>query len=128
MPTIDSAVEAYVKLRDEKDAIKKRHSAELKPLNDKMFKLENWLLTQLQAQNANSMNTPHGTCYQSKRTSSKVQDWDEILTFIRENDLWHVLERRVSKSAIEEYVEAHGELPPGVSLTTEIVCNIRRSS
>jgi hypothetical protein len=38
-----------------------------------------------------------------------------------------MLERRVSKTAVDEYVAAHQDLPPGVNYTTAISVNVRRS-
>lgn len=127
MPNVEDVVGAYVKLRDEKDALKKEQSASLAPFNEKLKKLEGWLLKQMQAQGAKSVATPHGTCYQAKRTSAKIEDWDSIFGYVKENELWHFLERRVSKAALEEYLEANEELPPGVSMSHEVVVNVRRS-
>ena len=127
MPTLNEVVAGYVKLRDERDALKKVHSAAMSPYKEKLDKMEGWLLRELQRQGAKSVNTPDGTCYQQKRTSSKVEDWDAALAYVLKHDLLHFLERRISKAALEEFLEANGELPPGVSMTSEIVCNVRRS-
>jgi hypothetical protein len=38
-----------------------------------------------------------------------------------------MLERRVNKTAVEEFKAEHGEIPPGVNTRQEIVINVRRS-
>jgi len=121
------AVGAYIKLRDLKTEVKARHTAELAPINEKMTKLEAMLLNHLTTQNTESVRTSAGTAYKSTRTSAKVIDWDACLAFIREHNFWHLLERRVAKTAIEEIVAGSGELPPGVDLSSEVTINIRIS-
>lgn len=123
----DRAVEGYRKLRDHKEKIQKRHKEELAPINEKLATLENWMLAHLNLINAKSVKTNHGTVYISRHTSSKVVDWDATLQHIIDNELWHMLERRVSRNAVEEYVESQGTNPPGVQMETESRVNVRRS-
>lgn len=126
MATIQEVVSAYIKLRDQKTAVKTRHSEELAPINSKMYRLESWLLNQLNSSGSESVRTDAGTVYKSVRTSAKVEDWDVVLDYILANNLTHMLEKRVSKAAVEEFVEAQGEAPPGVSINREVCVNIRR--
>ena len=121
-------IAAYRKLRDLKDAKKKQHSEELRPLNDKIIELEAWMLNKLNEVGANSIKTESGTAYKSTQTKAKVSDWDEALTFVRTNDLWHLLERRVSKTAVEEYIESEGTPPPGIEVDSEVKLNVRKPS
>ena len=127
MANIEKAVEAYRSLRDQKETIKERHKDELGPIHKKMYELETWLLTALNDQGADSIKTPNGTVYKSTTRKAKVVDWDACLASIKEHDLWHLLERRVSKTAVAEYVEVEGIAPPGVEVTTDIRVNIRKS-
>ena len=127
MATVDDAVAAYIRLRDKQDEIKRRHSEELAPIRDKMYSIEVMLLKILNSTGGESIKTAAGTAFKSKRTKTKVVDWDAALDFILTNGLEHMLERRVSKAAVEEFIEANGDTPPGVSLSTEITVNIRRS-
>ena len=124
---VEKAVATYRKLRDSKDEIKARHAEELKPINDGLFKLETWLLSTLNDIGANSIKTESGTAYKSTITHAKISDWDASLKFVIENNLWHMLERRVSKTAVEEYIESKGTAPPGVEVNVEVRVNVRRS-
>ena len=126
MTTINEAVDKYIKLRDKKAELAKIHAAQMKPYRDALEQIENWLLAVLNNQDAESIRTDTGTCYKTIRTQAKVTDWATALDFIRDNDLFHMLEKRVSKSAIEEFVEAQGKPPPGVDITQEIRINVRR--
>lgn len=125
-PTVEHVVEIYRKLRDAKERLMGEHKAALQPINDKMSKLENWLHARLNAMGADSVKTPHGTAYKSTLTRASVTDGDELLKFVQENDLWHILERRVSKVAVQEYIEATGQGVPGVHVSTEEKINVRK--
>ena len=126
MPTIDSVVGGYIRLRDEKKRIAERQKEELAPLNAKLKKMEAWLQSQLQAQDALNMKTEHGTVYLSTTVSAKVEDRDVFFEFVREHDLWAMLTSAVSKDAVEEYIESTGDVPPGVSVNRETNARVRK--
>lgn len=125
-PKIDSVVAAYIKLRDQKDEVKSRHKEELAPINENMAKLEGWLHRELNKQGVDSFKTKMGTAFVQKATSVTVADWDVTLPFIKEKELWDLLEARVSKSAVQDYIESTKEVPPGVSVRVEEVVRVRR--
>lgn len=125
--SIEKIVNAYVQIRDQKKELADRHKEEIKPFNDKLKTLESVLLRELDNSGGESVRCKSGTVYRIHRTSSKVENWDEVLQFILDNELYHILEKRVSKSAVEEYVEANGEAPPGVAITTDATVGVRRS-
>ncbi len=126
MATIHQAIQSYRKLREMRDALKKKHSEELKPLTEKMFLVENYLLLQLNNQGVESMKTDVGTAYKSTTTKAKIIDWDVALAYIKKNELFHMLEKRISKVAVEEFIEAQGSPPPGVDITQEVKVNVRK--
>lgn len=128
MPSVKKVIEGYIQLRDNKDAIKKRHKDELAPVNEKMMMIENWLLGELTTAESDSITAKGvGTAFKSTRTSAKIDDWETVLKHIKEEELWHMLERRISKTAVEEYIEANGEPPEGVHITREITVQVRRA-
>ena len=126
MPTIDSVVGGYIRLRDEKKRIAERQKEELAPLNAKLIKMEAWLQAQLQAQDALNMKTEHGTVYLSTTVKAKVEDRDAFFEFVRENDMWAMLTSAVSKDAVEEFIESTGDVPPGVSIDRETNARVRK--
>lgn len=127
-PLISSLVEGYIKLRDTKAQMKARHEAEMAPINEMMDRIETRLLAQMQAQGVDSYAVRGvGTAYVSTTTKANVADWDSLLGFVRDNGLWQLLERRVAKSAVDEYVAANQDLPPGVNYSQAVAVNVRRS-
>lgn len=127
-PLISTLIEGYVKLRDAKAQMKARHEAEMAPLNEMMDRIETRLLAQMNEQGVDSYAVRGvGTAYVSTTTKANVADWDSLLSFVRNQGLWQLLERRVAKSAVDEYVAAHQDLPPGVNYTQAVAVNVRRS-
>lgn len=125
---IDEVIKAYVTLRDELDAMKRRQTDEAAPLRDKMHKLEVWLQNQLQQQGLQNFKAATGTAFLKEVTSTTVENWEATLPFIQEKGLWDMLEKRVSKSVVEDYIESTGEIPPGVSVKRETVVQVRRGN
>lgn len=124
---IDQIVSRYIALRDLKAKYKAEYEAKVAEVETAMQRIENHLLTTMQAQGLKSMPTAAGTAYIQHRTSASVADWDSLLNFIREGDHWAMLEKRVSKSAVEEFRAANDDLPPGINWQEAVVVNVRRS-
>ncbi|MBW2451233.1 MAG: hypothetical protein JRF07_02640 [Deltaproteobacteria bacterium] len=122
----DDVVRAYVSLRDHKNEMKKRHSEELRPLNEKMAKIEGWLQRDLLARGVQSEKTASGTAYLSKVATATVKDRDAWLEFVKEKGMWDLIENRVSKSVVSDYLEETGDIIPGVNYEVTQVVRIRR--
>lgn len=125
--TLDAMVDAYVKLRDKVATIKKEQTDALAPYNVAMAKLEAAMLDTLNQNNAESVRTEHGTVYKTSRTSAKVTEWSATLEFIKTNNLWELLEARVSKTAAEAIIQETQQPIPGVTTSREIAIGVRRS-
>jgi hypothetical protein len=123
---IDDVIKAYVALRDKLDATVKRQKEEVAPIREQMGKIENWLQNQLQTQGLQNFKGASGTAFLKEVSSATVEDWDATLAFIKEQGAWELLERRVSKTVVEDFVESTGEIPPGVNLKRETVVQVRR--
>ena len=124
---IETVIAGYVKLRTQRDELKKKQAAEMLPINDAMFKLASWLQKQLQESGQTSAKTGSGTAFLQTDTSVAIDDWESTIAFIKENDLFSMLERRVSKSVVTDYIESTQTVPPGLSIKSEISCHVRKS-
>lgn len=125
--TIDQVIAAYIKLRTQKDELKKKQSEEMKPLTEAMYKLETYLQKTLQESGQQSAKTAAGTAFLQTDTSVGIEDWDAVLSFIQANDLLAMLERRVNKTVVTEYLESTGQVPPGLKISREVSCHIRKA-
>lgn len=124
---LDQIIDKYLKIRDEKTKIKEQYQADVAHLDAAMEKIENYLQAEMQKSGLKNLPTELGTAYLSTRTAATVADWDSLLSYVRANDLWTLLEKRVSKTAVEEFVAANDDLPPGVNISQAVVVNVRRS-
>jgi hypothetical protein len=124
---LDLIVERYVQLRDKKAQMKAAYEASVADITTGMNRLENAILATLNEQGAESFRTAHGTAYKSTSTSATVADWDSLLGFVRENDRWDMLEKRVSKTAVDQFRAANDDLPPGINYRESVSVGVRRS-
>ena len=105
----------------------KEQKEALAPLNEQMQKCLAWIQQQLQQQGLQSFKGESGTAFLSTDTSVTSADWDATLAWIRENEQWVFLEKRVSKSVVQDYIGSTGEIPPGVKVSTSVEAHIRKS-
>ena len=118
----------YIAVRDRRAARKADFAAEDAKDVAIQEKLEAVFLERFQRNGTDSM-TVHGvgTAYTTNRTSASAADKEIFLDFVKDNNEWGLLDTRPLKSAIETYKQEHGELPPGINWSEEIVVNVRRS-
>jgi hypothetical protein len=124
--TVDQVIEAYLKYRNKKEALEAEIKDQVKELKDKMAKLEAWIKTKADAEGVTSFKTAHGTAFVTTNDYANVADWDAVLSFIKENDAYDMLEKRVSKNAVRGYIEQRKEVPSGVNYGTRIDVNVRK--
>lgn len=121
-------VKTYIRIRDARAEKKKAFELEDGQLKENLGKLESVLLAHLNATGSESIRTDEGTFYKQEEITPSGSDWDRIYTWVKENDAFDALERRIKKTFIKEYMDQHeGSLPPGVSVHREYVVRIRRS-
>lgn len=120
-------VDKFIALRDKKAELAKKHAEELAPYNLALGTLEAWMLNTLNETGLKAMRAGAGTFYTTTRTSAKVETWGDVLAYIRENEAWELLEARVSKTAVEAIMEDTQTNIPGVTVSRELVLNVRRA-
>lgn len=124
--TVDQVIAAYLKYRNQKEALEAQIKDQVKELKDKMGKLEAWLKTKADAEGVTSFKTAHGTAFVTTNDYANVADWDAVLAYIKENDAFEMLEKRVSKNAVRGLIDQNGEVPSGVNYGTRIDVNVRK--
>ena len=124
---LDDIVTKYLALRDKKKVFKDEYDTKVAEIDAALERIESFMLKHMDEHGLERLPTGAGTAYKSIRTSVSAADWDSFLDFVRSNDAWSMLERRPSKTAVEEYLAENDDLPPGVNISRAVVCNIRRS-
>jgi len=126
VPNVGDVIRTYMKLRDQKAAIEGEVKERVADLKAKMDKLEAYLKTQMDAQGLTSFKSDYGTAFLTTTDYANVADWDAVLGFIRDNEAFDMLEKRVSKIAVRGYIEANKAVPPGITYGTKLEVNIRK--
>jgi hypothetical protein len=129
-PALDLSriVKAHINIRDARANLKRDYDSSDKDLKEAQSKLEAALLDHLNKHGMESVRTECGTFYAQEEMTPSASDWNAVYKWIEENDAWDLLEKRLKKTFVKEYAEAHGGgLPPGVSVFRERVLRVRRA-
>lgn len=125
-PLVSQVVEKYIALRNKKSEMKKAYDASVADIDAAMERVENYLLHHMQETGVDSLGSSAGIAYKTTKTSAQVADWDAALGFIRENGVWEMLTKAVSKDFIKAYKEQNEDLPPGINWREEVSVNVRK--
>ena len=151
--TIDEVVKAYVDIREQKRDMEKAHERLLEPVNEKLAKIETWLLAKMNEDGVENYKTKSGTAYKSVKVSCQMADSnffkefvfapvikaignvlenfgvDRMETAIKETVLqsaqWNLVDFRALKKGVEEYIEDTKQVPPGLNVTQTTTVNVR---
>lgn len=124
--TVDQAVAAYMKLRQKKADVEAQIKDEVAQIEASMDKIEMWIKQQADAMGVSSFKTKHGTAFLTTKDYANVEDWDAVLTFIKENDAYDLLNKAVNKTAVRGYIDLNKAVPPGVTYGTKIEVSVRK--
>ena len=130
--TADQLVTEFIKIRDWLTAETKRFTDFCIPYREKQSLIESKLLEILNQQGANSLKTDAGTVYKSVIVTPQIADREKYLDAVLENyDTWGagMLQRgKPKKESLDDYMAStNGQLPDGVTTTSYVHCNVRKS-
>lgn len=125
-PTIDHRIKQYVQLRDKIKELDDLHKAKMKPYREALDSLNSVLLDKLNGAGGDSIKTKSGTAYKSVKRTASLEDADIFMDFVISNGAFELMDRKVNVTAAEAYTEEHGQLPPGVKMTSTATVNVRR--
>lgn len=126
-PAADLLTTLHLRLRDDKSVVAKAAEKMDEEFKGGAEKIEGLLLQKLLVNKAKSMNAGPATFYKEEVMKPSCSDWQAFYAFIKANDAFEAIEKRVTKAFIQQYVEAHdNELPPGINVHRETVVRVRR--
>lgn len=120
-------IEAYVKLRDRLQDATKAFEETQKGDKDLMNMLTAWLTNRLEAVGAESVKTKAGTAYTTTRYTASLADPKAFMDFVLANNKLELLDRKANSSAVRDYVQETGGLPPGANLSAIRTVGVRRA-
>ena len=123
---ISKVIDTYLKLRGDKETIEAEAKEKVSKIKEQMSKIEAYIKEQADKQGVDSFKTGSGTAFLTTTDFAQVADWDATLEFIKDNEAYDLLEKRVSKRAVRGYIEEQKEVPAGINYGTRIDVNVRR--
>ena len=123
---LDGIVQAYIACRDQRDRIKQEAKDKCAQIEQMMSDAEGYMMQHLKDTGTESVKTAHGTFYRNKFTRAKVEDAAAFFGYVRDNDRFDLLEKRVAKTAVVDDLE-NGIETPGVTMTSGFEVRIRRT-
>lgn len=122
----EQLVKLYIQLRDRRATRKREYERADEGDKGKQEKIEGILLKRFNEDGLESVRTTSGTAYKETKTSCSCADRQRFFEFVKDNELFDLLEARPAKTVVDQYVEAHGELPPGINYSQTVVVKVRR--
>lgn len=125
---IEKLTKVYVRIRDARAKATAEYEKQDAKMKADMERIGNELLRWMQENKLKNVRTELGTVYVETDLKPSAADWDAVYRFITDNDAFDLLERRLKKTFVKEYMEANeGAVPPGVNVHQELVARVRRS-
>ena len=123
----ESLVSAYINIRDERDKIISQQKQALKELELQLEAVSKALLEICKENKLDGFRTDFGTVSQITKTEYWTNDWDSLYRFIKENDAFHLLHKRVNQSGMKEFLDENPDLhPAGLNVDQEYSIRVTR--
>ena len=115
-------------MRDKRSDLKHKFDSEDGAIQEEMKLLEEQMLDVCKRMSAESIRTKMGTIIRSIKTRYWTNDWDSMRTFIKDNDAFDLLEKRLHQTNMRQYLEENPDvLPIGLNVDREFTVVVRRA-
>ena len=127
---LDSLVETYLAIRNERDKLSREHDAKDKELSNDLAQIEQVLLNSCNEVGADSIRTGAGTVIKSTKENFVCGDWDNFKKYVMDNDAIELLQQRIHQTNFKEFLSNREDegLPPGISSMREFRVTVRKPS
>ena len=124
----EKLAEIYIKIRDKRAEIKDKYESEDSDLKDQMDMLAEKMLDICETQGADSLKTKTGTIIRKVDTRYWTSDWESFYDFVKDNEAYPLLEKRIHQTNMKQFLEEHPEsFPPGMLVDSQYKIIVRRS-
>jgi hypothetical protein len=124
----DKLIEAYVRIRDSRTEAKQVFESSDEEFAKQLKVLELELLNICKAQGADSIKTKAGTAIRTIKSKYWTGDWESMYAFIRENDAFLLLEKRLHQTNMRQFLDENpDQKPAGLNIDSEYAVTVRRS-
>jgi hypothetical protein len=112
-------IKMRVQIRELEDKVKAIKHEQLM-VTDKMLEL-------CSDQDVNSLATTNGTISRRLSSSYWTGDWDSFYSFVKDNDAYHLLEKRIHNTNMKEFLADNPDaVPMGLQAKRQYVISVRK--
>ena len=123
----EELVTAYINIRDQIRDIQRQADERVAELTQYLDVVANQLKEICKEQGASSISTAKGTVIRSVKSKFWTNDWPSMYDFIRDNNAFELLEKRLHQSNMKSFLEDNPEVhPPGLNVEREFAITVRR--
>jgi len=123
----NKVVKAYQKIKAAREELARDFKAKDDELKEKQERLQNFLLDFLNTNGLQNAATETGIFYKQEEVIPTAADWQAFYAWVKENDAFDALEKRITRTFVKNWMDDHeGTPPPGVSVFRKYKVGIRR--
>lgn len=124
----DTLVSAYIAIRDKKQEVKREMELKIQELDADLEQISNALMEICESNNAESIRTSNGTVSRLVKTDYWTNDWDSMYRFIKDNDAFYLLHKRINQTSMKQFLEENPDIhPEGLNVNREYEIRVTRS-
>jgi hypothetical protein len=114
--TIDRMANAVEKIKSKRSELSVAFKAEDKILEDKQDAITHEILNRFKEQGVDNVKTQYGTLKRVTSDRYWCNDWGPFLEYIKEHDALHLLQQRITITAMREWIADHpDDFPPALN-------------
>lgn len=126
--TLETAISGILRAKEKMADIDDEAKRQKKPLADTVAKLEGWIQAEAEKEGLDKIPTPAGTGYWSTHYKCTVSDQTVFMDYVKETGDLSLVDKRANKTAVKDFVNEHGQPPPGVNFGGYRVFQIRKAT
>ena len=113
----------YIKMRERIRELEDK----VKTIKEQQAMVADKMLELCNEQDANSLTTTNGTISRRLNSSYWTSDWDSFYNFVKDNDAYHLLEKRIHNGNMKEFLADHPDaVPLGLPARTQYIISVRK--
>ena len=124
---LDKMAGVYIKIRTRIAELTKAYDNEVEQLKAQQAEVAGVMKDTLKEMGVRSVNTVAGTVILTEKTRYFPSDWSQFKEFVKENDLFDLMEKRIAQGNMSKYLQDNPEkFPPGMQSETELSVSVRK--
>ena len=124
--TDDQLVEMYVSSRDACKHIQLQADEQMMPHKKRMDMIGKLMMSRFIEHGSSSTKCSTGTAFIEEKYSVTTANGSAFMDFVVASESWDLIEKRPSKVAIRNYIQAAKEVPPGINYVVRKEVTFRR--